>query len=179
MADQQDPSLSSEVDEFAYKPGIDSKSDVRNALLVVATLIVAVTFQAGLNPPGGFWQENSPTSTQDNSSTPTHEAGKAILGSNKAAFTIFIFSNTTAFSASSTVIAYLVQGFPFQLMVRISLFFMCFTYGASITALQPDQGALSIAALYIALFLPYILTMASHMWLKIKASCAKGWSRIS
>lgn len=31
--------------------------DERNILLVVVTLIAAVTFQAGVNPPGGVWQE--------------------------------------------------------------------------------------------------------------------------
>ncbi|KAI9180396.1 hypothetical protein LWI28_004397 [Acer negundo] len=29
----------------------------RNNMLVVATLIVAATFQTGINPPGGAWQE--------------------------------------------------------------------------------------------------------------------------
>uniref|UniRef100_A0A2N9IFJ2 PGG domain-containing protein n=1 Tax=Fagus sylvatica TaxID=28930 RepID=A0A2N9IFJ2_FAGSY len=126
MADQQeDRSLRSEISEFMYKPGIDSKSDVRNALLVVATLIAAVTFQAGVNPPGGVWQENdppncptptqdnsptpTPTPTQDNSPTPTqgsrltqcHEAGKAILGSKKIA----LFFMSCTYNASIGAVA--------------------------------------------------------------------------
>ena len=32
-----------------------------NALLVLATLIASVTFQARVNPPGGVWQENPPS----------------------------------------------------------------------------------------------------------------------
>ncbi|XP_040997853.1 uncharacterized protein LOC121243852 [Juglans microcarpa x Juglans regia] len=42
---------------FKYKPERDSANDVRNALLVVLALIAAATFQAGLNPPGGVWQD--------------------------------------------------------------------------------------------------------------------------
>ncbi|GMY08520.1 putative PGG domain-containing protein [Fagus crenata] len=181
MADQQeDRSLRPEIKEFTYQPDIDSKSDVRNALLVVATLIVAVTFQAGLNPPGGVWQDNSPTPTQGSTQSPEaspptqgsmitqpHEAGKAILGSNnvafnKVAFTIFLFSNTAALSTSSFVIVYLVQGFPFQGMVQISLFFMNFTYGFSIGAVQPE-GIHNFPIMFFAFILPFIWAMARHI----------------
>ena len=31
-------------------------SDTRNALLVVAVLIITATYRASLNPPGGVWQ---------------------------------------------------------------------------------------------------------------------------
>ncbi|GMY08521.1 Ankyrin repeat family protein [Fagus crenata] len=168
MADQQDRSLSSEIDEFTYKPGIDSKSDVRNALLVVATLIAAVTFQAGLNPPGGVWQDNSPTPTQGSRITQSHEAGKAILGSRKVEFNVFVLSNTAAFSASCTIIEFLVTGFPFQLWVQIAFIFLGSTYAASITAVQPE-GVVSSYGFYTALFLPFILAMARHIWRKTKA----------
>ena len=51
-------SLRSEIDYFQYKSERgDSPNNVRNALLVVATLIAAVTFQAGINPPDGVWHE--------------------------------------------------------------------------------------------------------------------------
>ncbi|KAL3571766.1 hypothetical protein D5086_025670 [Populus alba] len=44
--------------KFQYNPNRDTPSDARNVLLVVVALIAAVTFQAGVNPPGGVWQDN-------------------------------------------------------------------------------------------------------------------------
>jgi hypothetical protein len=38
-------------------------------LMVLANLVVSVTYQAGLNPPGGFWQDNSDG----------HHAGEPVL----------------------------------------------------------------------------------------------------
>ncbi|CAG7866891.1 unnamed protein product [Brassica rapa] len=45
--------------------GSQESSDFRNAILVVAVLIVTATYQAGLSPPGGYWQEKSPDSDND------------------------------------------------------------------------------------------------------------------
>ncbi|PPD69009.1 hypothetical protein GOBAR_DD34109 [Gossypium barbadense] len=40
----------------------NNRSDIRAMVLVVAILIVTATYQAGLNPPGGYWQDNYQTS---------------------------------------------------------------------------------------------------------------------
>ncbi|XP_020874828.1 ankyrin repeat-containing protein BDA1-like [Arabidopsis lyrata subsp. lyrata] len=40
-----------------------NSNDSRSAILLVAILIVTATYQAGLSPPGGYWQENSSDST--------------------------------------------------------------------------------------------------------------------
>ena len=45
------------------------------SLMVVATLITAMAFQAGLSPPGGLWQEDK----VDPVTQKVHEAGKSIF----------------------------------------------------------------------------------------------------
>ncbi|KAK9911124.1 hypothetical protein M0R45_035047 [Rubus argutus] len=60
---------------FKYDKKNDKPGDIRNVLLVVAALITAVTFQAGVNPPGGVWQDNN-----------GHTAGRAIYTNHKAPF---------------------------------------------------------------------------------------------
>ncbi|KAL9366187.1 hypothetical protein Peur_037386 [Populus x canadensis] len=79
--------------KFQYDEVRDSPSDARNVLLVVVALIAAVTFQAGVNPPGGVWQEGD-------------RVGRAIYASQKRAFYVFLISNTLALSTSSMMITY-------------------------------------------------------------------------
>ncbi|CAH8321434.1 unnamed protein product [Eruca vesicaria subsp. sativa] len=56
------------------RQGSQESSDFRNAILVVAVLIVTATYQAGLIPPGGYWQENSTDSDND-----SHTAGQMTI----------------------------------------------------------------------------------------------------
>ncbi|XP_041006598.1 ankyrin repeat and SAM domain-containing protein 1A-like isoform X2 [Juglans microcarpa x Juglans regia] len=52
--------------------------ETRGTLMVVATVIATMTFQAGITPPGGVWQENT-TTGGSNCSEPVCEAGTAVL----------------------------------------------------------------------------------------------------
>ncbi|KAG2263917.1 hypothetical protein Bca52824_070996 [Brassica carinata] len=63
--------------------GSQESNDFRNAILVVAVLIVTATYQAGLSPPGGYWQDDyAPDS--DNG----HTAGQMTMSFNLALFFI-------------------------------------------------------------------------------------------
>lgn len=137
----------SKRDIIEFKPERDSANDIRNALLVVAALIASATFAAGVNPPGGVWQDN-----ENN-----HVAGKSVLASHsKDSFTMFLFSNSAAFSSSTLVVSYLVSNFPFFLEIWIAMAGMTFTYGISVSSVSPT-GNIKSCYIYIALALPYIL----------------------
>ncbi|XP_030477246.1 ankyrin repeat-containing protein BDA1-like [Syzygium oleosum] len=131
-------------EDFKYNKRKDSASDVRNVLLVVATLITTATYQAVLQPPGGRWQDNSGPST--NSTDPTKcgtaspKAGKAVLGSsNQLAYISFVIFNTAGFFASLQVIDILTSGFPMRRELRIALLALIGTYDIVMHTLSPND----------------------------------------
>ncbi|XP_048440073.1 uncharacterized protein LOC125477161 [Pyrus x bretschneideri] len=76
-------SASKLLKHFQYNPERDSETDVRNVLLVVAALITAATFTAGLNPPGGVWQETD--YGKANTTSDDHLAGLWLKGTKSSA----------------------------------------------------------------------------------------------
>ncbi|XVE76822.1 hypothetical protein DITRI_Ditri13aG0011000 [Diplodiscus trichospermus] len=142
---------------FQYDEDRDSPGDVRNLLLIVATLIAAVTFQAGVNPPGGVWQENSNGQF----------AGRAIYASQPEAFYVFLISNTLALSASILVIISLTYRFPFHLEVIVATISMMVTYGSAIFAVTPKE---SVRFRYVtaAAAVPFAIRCLIHMFNKLR-----------
>ncbi|KAJ6882671.1 hypothetical protein NC651_029065 [Populus alba x Populus x berolinensis] len=47
------------VEYFKFKKDRDSPSEARGTLLVIAVLVATATFQVGVSPPGGLWQDTS------------------------------------------------------------------------------------------------------------------------
>ena len=63
--------------------------------MLVSILVASVTYQAGLNPPGGVWPE----------SIDGHAAGGPVLqDSNKRRYNFFFYSNSVSFQAAILVI---------------------------------------------------------------------------
>ncbi|KAF7849727.1 hypothetical protein BT93_L0346 [Corymbia citriodora subsp. variegata] len=115
---------------FQYDPTRDSASDVRNILLIIATLIATVTFQGGVNPPGGIWQDNDDG----------HSAGRAIYASQQIAFYVFLVSNTFALSTSLLVIVCLTYRFPLVFEIWVATASMMVTYASAIFAVTPHES---------------------------------------
>lgn len=74
--------------------------EMRGWLIVLATLAASVTYQAGLNPPGGFWQDNN-----------GHRAGNPVLhdGPFQKRYLTFYYFNATAFATSLVIIILLLN----------------------------------------------------------------------
>ncbi|EES07991.2 hypothetical protein SORBI_3005G038200 [Sorghum bicolor] len=71
----------------------------RKYLMVLGILVASVTYQAGLEPPGGAWE----------SSSGWHEAGNPVMHDNRRPrYLAFFYSNSTSFMASIVVILLLL-----------------------------------------------------------------------
>ncbi|KAA8515827.1 hypothetical protein F0562_018562 [Nyssa sinensis] len=138
---------------FRYQEGNDTTSDVRNVLLVVAALVAAVTFQAGVNPPGGVWQDDSNG----------HNAGRAIYGASKQAFYVFLIFNTLALSTSILILISLTFKFPFHFEILVATTSMIITYGSAVFAVTPEESV-RFRYILLASAVPFVVRFLIEMF---------------
>ncbi|KAG5571531.1 hypothetical protein H5410_061297, partial [Solanum commersonii] len=81
-------------------------------IMVVATLIATMAFQARVKPLGGVWQENGKL---DDWGRPSHKAGESVMAYNHARlYRYFLHVNSIAFVSSLSTILLLISGLPFK-----------------------------------------------------------------
>ncbi|GKV26326.1 hypothetical protein SLEP1_g35654 [Rubroshorea leprosula] len=106
-----------------------------------------MTFQAGINPPGGLWQDNQKE----------HVAGSAIFAYRKpAAFYVFLVFNTMAFTTSAFIIFCFTQRFPLGLEIRLAIVFLIVTYACAVSAIIPPESA-NLAYILLVALLPIVV----------------------
>jgi hypothetical protein len=134
-----------------YDKERDSPNDARNVLLEIASLIAAVTFEAGVNPPGGVWQ--------DDNVNEHHAAGRAIYAFQKPPYYVFLMSSTLEFSASLLVIPSLTYEFPFHFEIWVATASMMVTYASAIFAATHHYLLITASVPFISRFVIYSMKL--------------------
>ena len=153
------------VDYFRFQRGRDSPGEARSALLVIAVLVATATYQVGLSPPGGVWQDDSRTSQSNSTATnKEHFAGQSIFSSlGIISYVIFVLFNSIGFSVSLYMISILTSKFPMHFELQICILAMFFTYNTAIVTISPDN--LSTFLIILTSILPLIVPLVAK-WVR-------------
>lgn len=93
----------------------DWLAKMRNALMVVASLVATVAFQAGLSPPGGVWSSDYTVYSNGTLVDEPHYAGQSVMAFKlPVAYGQFLIFNTISFLASLSIILIQVSGLPLR-----------------------------------------------------------------
>ncbi|KAG5222194.1 Ankyrin repeat family protein [Salix suchowensis] len=130
----------------------ETTGDIRNVMLVGAALIATVTFQAGITPPGGVWQDNKDG----------HKAGHAVYSEQGVPFQIFLICNTIALMSSIFLLLCITYGYPYFLEVLIATISMMGTYGSGIYCITP-HASVSFRLIFVAVTAPIVIRFV--IWL--------------
>ncbi|KAK8598983.1 hypothetical protein V6N13_076925 [Hibiscus sabdariffa] len=151
-----------------------NSNDIRTVILVVAILIATATYQAGLSPPGGYWQDDyippSANNGTNNANSTTslgqgqraHRAGEMIMSPSNLFY--FLTLNGLAFYLSVWTILVIIIGLPFSRPLYASTSLLLYAYYVSMEATFPTLGTVSLTVgryLYVGLTLTS--TLAAYL----------------
>nr|XP_051203676.1 uncharacterized protein LOC127317194 [Lolium perenne] len=111
-------------------PAAEGIGKAQSLILLLATLAATITYQAGMDPPGGVWPSNA------QGPEPPHKAGDPILlSTHPARYKVFFYCNSTAFVASLVVILMvqntrLMKGHALEVAMILDLFGLIGAYAA-------------------------------------------------
>ncbi|KAI8537456.1 hypothetical protein RHMOL_Rhmol09G0025000 [Rhododendron molle] len=135
----------------------------KDALMIVASLIATMAFQAGVNPPGGVWSQDSEQ----------HKAGEAVMASNFVnSYPYFLRSNTIGFVASLSTILLLISGLPFKkkefmwilvVIMWLAITSMAFSYAFANIVITPKKDRESLSNTIEIAVIVWCGVMALHL----------------
>ncbi|XP_030490042.2 uncharacterized protein LOC115706511 [Cannabis sativa] len=129
----------------------------RESLMIVASLIATMAFQAGISPPGGLWEDHGTSYDESISKNVTHVAGESIISyyPNMSDYHAYLISNTVGFVGSLSIILLLVTGLPFcrkflmwtlTVILWVTITAMTITYLIAILVAAPSHDILNTPA---------------------------------
>lgn len=148
------------------------KEGERDFLMVATTFIAAMAFQAGINPPGGVWQDDN---------NPKYEAGKSIMASKSPSnFVSFMGGVTVCLACSTMQFIVLLLKLPYKSwsVTRSFLYFtmgsavssMVVAYWSSVKALTPDSQMSSVITMLRTSLGISVVLLPISMYLEKKLS---------
>ena len=130
----------------------DWLDESRGSMMVVATVISTMTFQSAITPPGGVWQNNVNSKTENFDCGPENicEAGTAVLARSAYSdfYLAFEVANALSFLASLSVILLLISGLPLKnkvctwvltITMCVTLTSLFFTFFQARVLVNPDN----------------------------------------
>ncbi|KAG8391489.1 hypothetical protein BUALT_Bualt01G0193000 [Buddleja alternifolia] len=163
------------VKHFEFQWQRDSPGEARATLLLVATLIATVTFEAGINPPSYLFQRRNRVNASSNNTNMINSNVTEALNemqrsssetSTLLSITVFLVANSVALSTATSIIDYLTVGLPFQRELRVSMLAMIFAYSWSMANTRPT-GTVKTVLLAVAISMPFFLRALPYMMKKI------------
>ncbi|KAK8505254.1 hypothetical protein V6N13_045699 [Hibiscus sabdariffa] len=144
----------------------------RDSLMVVASLMATMSFQTGLTPPGGLWQDGLIQAPQGNNQTEgSYEAGTSITAyRNQSYYGQYLAANTISFIASMSIILLLITGLPFKrrffmwiltVTMWVAISAMAYTYRISLLVFTPKSQELKVTEILNYALVAWLLVMAA------------------
>lgn len=136
--------------------------DRRSVVLVVATLLMTVTYQGLLSPPGGLWQDYyNPKSNLPNATKPDYRGSDATspyladiagtaIGVRDEFFWVFLITNTLTFMLSYTIVLLVTPSGYVILRAALGSFTLC--YITSLAVIFPISFTYTYSLILVILF---------------------------
>ncbi|KAL6596695.1 hypothetical protein ACP70R_047338 [Stipagrostis hirtigluma subsp. patula] len=147
--------------------------EMRGWLMVLAVLAASVTYQAGLNPPGGFWQQDDAHG---------NVAGTPVLESKfPKRYRVFFYFNSTAFVTSVVIIVLLMnESFyhseakveALEVIVVLDMAALMGAYIAGCTREVSSSVYVIVLAVVVFLYVVYTARFLPKLWgLLVRVPC--------